>query len=122
MKLSEMDTRQMAEAMCKLAEPVGNLMSDKPFTERIASALAKSGEKTVGEQLSTAIKTVLPSLLNDHLEDVIAVASALTGKSAEKIAKQRGVETILDLRDCFDKELLDFFKSSAPSGRTSAGA
>lgn len=122
MKLSEMDTRQMATALCQLADPIGNLMSDKKFTEGMAATLKKAEGATVGGQLSAAMKTMLPALLRDHLEDVIAIASALTGKSKGQVAKQRGMETIRDVMDCFDKDLLDFFKSSARSGRTNAEA
>ena len=56
---------------------------------------------------------MLPQLLGPHLDDLIAVAAALTGKTAEQVAAQRGTETIRDLMDCFDKDLIDFFKSSA---------
>ena len=38
MKLSEMNTRQMADALCKLAEPIGNMVADKQFTDAFASA------------------------------------------------------------------------------------
>lgn len=122
MKLSEMDTRQMAEALCGLAEPFGNMAEDKAFTDGMADALRRKQEGTIGEQLSGAIKAMLPLLLRDHLEDVIAVAAALTGKSREQVAKQRGMETIRDLMDCFDKDLVDFFRSSARPGQTKSEA
>ena len=112
MKLSEMDTRQMAEALCKLTEPIGNMVADKACTDALARALQRDQEGTIGEQLAHAAKAVLPQLLGPHLDDLIAVAAALTGKTAE-VATQRGTDTIRDLMDCFDKELVDFFKSSA---------
>ena len=113
MKLSEMDTRQMAEALCKLTEPIGNMVADKACTDAIASALQRDQDGTIGEQLAHAAKAVLPQLLGTHLDDLIAIAAALTGKTAEQVAAQRGTETIRDLMDCFDKELVGFFKSSA---------
>lgn len=113
MKLSEMDTRQMADALCKLTEPIGNMVADKACTDALARALQRDQEGTIGEQLAHAAKAVLPQLLGTHLDDLIAIAAALTGKTAEQVAAQRGTETIRALMDCFDKELVDFFKSSA---------
>ena len=113
MKLSEMDTRQMAEAICKLTEPIGNMVADKACTDALALALQLDQDGTIGEQLAHAAKAVLPQLLGPHLDDLIAVAAALTGKTAKQVAEQRGTETIRDLMDCFDKDLVDFFSSSA---------
>ena len=113
MKLSEMNTRQMADALCKLAEPIGNMVADKHFTDAFASALKRDQEGTIGEQIAHAAKAVLPQILGTHFDDLIAIAAALTGKTAEQVAAQRGTETIQDLMGCFDKELVDFFKSSA---------
>lgn len=113
MKLSEMDTRQMAEALCKLTEPIGNMVADKACTDALARALQRDQQGTIGEQLAHAAKEVLPQLLGTHLDDLIAIAAALTGKTAEQVASQRGTETIRDMMDCFDRDLVDFFKSSA---------
>lgn len=113
MKLSEMNTRQMADALCKLAEPIGNMVADKQFTDAFASALKRDQEGTIGEQIAHAAKTVLPQILGTHFDDLIAIAASLTGKTNEQVAMQKGTETIRDLMDCFDKDLVDFFKSSA---------
>lgn len=113
MKLSEMNTRQMADALCKLAEPIGNMVADKQFTDAFASALKHDQEGTIGEQIAHAAKAVLPQILGTHFDDLIAIAAAMTGKTAEQVAAQRGTETIRDLMGCFDKDLVDFFKSSA---------
>ena len=113
MKLSEMNTRQMADALCKLAEPIGNMVADKQFTDAFASSLKRDQDGTIGEQLARAAKVVLPKMLGSHLDDLIAIAAALTGKTEDQVAMQKGTETIRDLMGCFDKELVDFFKSSA---------
>lgn len=113
MKLSEMDTRQMADALCKLAGPIGNMVADKHFTDAFASALKRDQEGTIGEQLARAAKAVLPQILGTHIDDLIAIAAALTGKTEDQVARQKGMETISDLMCCFDKELVDFFRSSA---------
>ena len=113
MKLSEMDTRQMAEALCKLTEPIGNMVADKACTDALALALQRNQDGTIGEQLAHAAKAVMPQLLGPHLDDLIAIAAALTGKTVGQVATQRGTETIHDLMDCFDRDLVDFFRSSA---------
>ena len=113
MKLSEMNTRQMADALCKLAEPIGNMMADKQFTDAFASALKRDQGGTMREQLAPAAQAVLPQRHRTHIDDLIAIAAALTGKTAEQVATQKGTETIRDLMGCFDKDLVDFFKSSA---------
>ena len=48
MKLSDMNTRQLADALCKLAEPIGNMVADKHFTDAFASALKRDQEGTIG--------------------------------------------------------------------------
>ena len=113
MKLSEMSTMQMADALCKLTEPIGNMLADKACTDALARALKRDQDGTIGEQLAHAAKAVLPQMLGPHLDDLIAIAAALTGKTAEQVEKQRGTETIRDLMDCFDRDLVDFFRSSA---------
>ena len=113
MKLSEMNTRQMADALCKMAEPIGNMVADKQFTDAFASALKRDQEGTIGEQIAHAAKAVLPQILGTHIDDLISIAAAMTDKTAEQVAMQKGTETIRDLMGCFDKDIVDFFKSSA---------
>ena len=76
MKLSEMNTRQMADALCKLAEPIGNMVADKHFTDAFATALKRDQEGTIGEQIAHAAKAVLPQILGTHFDDLIAIAAA----------------------------------------------
>lgn len=116
MKLSEMNTVEMAKALCQLAAPVGRLAEDVELLRAIASA--GKDKNTLGEKLGALLPQVIPALLGDHFEDVVLILSALTGKTAAAIRKQNGFETIKDVRSCFDRDLLDFFKSSADMERT----
>lgn len=116
MKLSEMNTVELAKALCNLAAPVGRLVGDK----ELMKALGEKGKKdaSLGEKLGKQIPKVIPSLLGDHFEDVVLILSTLTGKAPEAIRQQKGAETISDLMQCFDKDLLDFFKPSASMEQT----
>lgn len=116
MKLSEMNTVEMAKALCQLAAPVGRLAEDVELLRAIASA--GKDKNTLGEKLGALLPQVIPALLGDHFEDVVLILSALTGKAPEAIRQQKGTETVKDLMQCFDGDLLDFFKSSAGMERT----
>ena len=116
MKLSEMNTAQLAKALCTLSAPVGRLVEDVELMRGIADA--GKGKETMGEKLGALLPKVIPALLDKHFDDVVLILSALTGKTAEAIRKQNGFETIKDVRSCFDGDLLDFFKSSAGMERT----
>ena len=51
-------------------------------------------------------------LLKDHRADVFGILAILNGTTAESVAKQNILTTILQIRTVFkDKELLDFFRS-----------
>ena len=120
MKLSEMNTAEMAKALCILAAPVGNICSDDKLLRSIADA-GRAGE-TMGAKVAELLPKVIPSLLGDHFEDLVTILAALTGKTETAIRKQKGVETIRDIKECFDKDLLDFFKSSASMERMESQA
>lgn len=116
MKLSEMNTVEMSKALCALAVPVGHLAEDAELMRGIAEA-GKDND-TLGEKLGALLPKVIPALLDKHFEDTVLILSALTGKTPAAIRKQKGVQTIQDVRSCFDRDLLDFFKSSAGMERT----
>lgn len=120
MKLSEMNTVQMAKALCELAAPVGRLAEDVELMRGMADA--GQGKNTLGEKLGALLPKVIPALLDKHFDDVVLILSALTGKSGEVIRAQKGVQTIRDIQSCFDGDLLDFFKSSAGMERTESQA
>ena len=109
MKLSEMTTAQMAPVLVSLSEPIGNIATDQKTVESLQE-IAKG--KTQIEQLGMAVTAILPLLLKTHFEDTCAIIAALSGKTVEQVINQKGFQTIKDAKDIFDKELLDFFKSS----------
>ena len=121
MKLSEMNTEQLADALCAIAEPMENIGADDEFNKKIAEFSErnkKNGGMTKLENLTGIVATTIPWLLKRHRQDVYVILSVLTGKSVQEIENQNGFVTIRDAKDCVDKELTDFFKSF---GATSAG-
>lgn len=105
MKLSEMNSNQLADALCDIVEPVTAIMGDSAMLD-----LFREGADLKGADANLfLVRKVLPAVLKNHRHDLFAVLSALTGKPVAEIEKQNGMQTIKELRDSFDTELLDFF-------------
>lgn len=122
MKISEMTTNQAADALVKVMEPVCNIIKDPdavPMLQGLTSISSMEG-------LTGALMKVVPYCLEKHRADAWKILSALTGKTVNKIEKQSILVTMADIRDSIDKDLIDFFKSSAgvtaPSGDESPSA
>lgn len=121
MKLSEMTIERQAAAICDLCAPVGALLEDPRVGEALSALNAKDGE-TVGELIGRAVKKIIPLLLKEHLAELIAIASIMTGKSVKEVKKGGIPGLVRDIKSSFDGELLDFFKSSADAERTKSPA
>ena len=110
MKLSEMPTNQAAICLADLAIPAEKIVSHPNVDDLINS----SGNTSMS--LTDYIKMVLqliPVLLRDYYSELIRVVAILTGKSEEEVNKQPIKATIEDVRNFWDEELLNFFKSFA---------
>lgn len=117
MKLSEMNTDQMAKCMCELVEPAAEIMADEAVLKAIAS-FANTKDQSFLQMIGSAATALVPLLLKTHYTALVTVLSAMTGKSAAVIRKQKGLQTIKDVRECLDQDLIDFFRSSAPTEKT----
>ena len=119
MKLSEMNTRQLASAMCALVRPMQALAQDEEIN-RAFTAISARGEDaqrmTVLEKGGMLLE-VVPVLLERRYKETIEIVSVLTGKSVEVLEAQNGMETINETMECFDSQLLGFFRSSAVMGK-----
>lgn len=109
MKLSEMNTEQMADAIVALADPMANITRDDELNKEL-SALAKKKGGTLLEQISYLFVPLVMAMLKRHRSDTYVVLAVLTGKTVKEIAEQKGLQTVKDAKECFDKELLDFFR------------
>lgn len=111
MKLSEMNTDQMTEALCAMSAHVSNICTDKGLNDDLKKLhdAMKDGGMTAFEKLGQMIVIWMPALLRTHKDDVYAIISVLTGKSVKEIAEQNGMQTIKDAKESMDSELKDFF-------------
>lgn len=108
MRISEMNTKEAAVCLCKLAAPMGRIGEDKALNAYLKGMTNNKG-KTLLEVISGALATLLPVLLENHYADTITVISALTGKSVQEIEDQNILLTMRDAQSVVDKDLLDFF-------------
>jgi hypothetical protein len=115
MKLSEMNTVEMADALVELAEPIGNIAADDAIVEKMRYLGTK---KTNVEIFGAAIAELAPFLLKSHFDDTCAVVAVLADKTVDDVKNQKGLQTIADMKNCFDRELFDFFKSAVPTGQS----
>ncbi len=114
MKLSELTTEQAADVLCELTPYIANITGDKALLDKLDKKFDSKGKSVVELYTYGAQKyaTLVPMLLKDHRADVFGILSILNGTTAEEVAKQNILTTILQIRSVFkDKELLDFFKS-----------
>lgn len=113
MKLSQLTTERAADVLCELTPYIANITGDKALLDELANKFDSKGKSAAELYTFAAHKyaTLVPILLKDHREDVFGVLSVLNETELDKIAKQKVMETMKQVREVFqDKELLDFFK------------
>ena len=107
MKLSEMSTEKAAEAMAALAAPLGNLAKNEALT----TWLKNHGSTELGlEAMLQIVIGLLPVFLRDNFADTVQIVAILAGKKPKEIKEQGILQTIRDVRDCFDEDLGSFFQ------------
>ncbi len=109
MKISQMTTDQAADVLIRISVPAANIMHDDE-TIKVLEGVAK-GSNDPFVFISENIVPVTTVLLKDHRGDVFEIVSALAGKSAEEVKNQKITETIKDIKESWDGELVDFFAS-----------
>lgn len=120
MKLSEMNTKQLAGALCQLTQPMSRIATDANLSlifSNIQNATKRNEHMSVMEKTGMLLEAV-PVLLETHYADTIRIAAVMTGRTDAEIEALNGYEMINELRECIDKQFLDFFRSSAAMGKT----
>lgn len=120
MKLSEMNTKQLAGALCALTQPMSRIATDEALNgvfERIAKRMEVATHMTAFEKMGMLLETV-PVLLESHYDDTIKIVSVMTGKTAAEVEAQNGMAMIEELRTCIDSQFIGFFRSSAAMAQT----
>lgn len=110
MKISQMNTDQLADCMCIIAEPVERMMQDEKTLDIFRALNPGMPRLSI---YGTLAGKLIPLLFKEHRNDLYIIVAALTGKKIEAVAKQNGLATLKDCKEVFDKDLIDFFKSAA---------
>ena len=113
MKLSEMNTQQLAACLCKIAPALERIGMDVETNRAFASL--DGGSRM--QQLAHMIGALVPALLGTHFDDMVIIVAAMTGKTEDGVRAQNGFATIRDVKSFFDEDFIDFFKSSAAQGQ-----
>ena len=114
MKLSEMDTCALAACLCRLAGPIERIGTCEAVERAMKTVSEHMDKGTNLERLSVIIGQLVPVLLGSRLDDTIDILSAMTGKTQEELLRQNGMQTIRDVTECIDGDLLRFFGLSDP--------
>lgn len=110
MKFSEMNTKQLAHALCDMADPLSRITQSKELNDALSEYQAGYSEsQTVLQKSSGLLMKVVPSLLYTHYDDMVKVVSVMTGKTVEEVNQQNGMQTIADVKTFFDEDFADFF-------------
>lgn len=111
MKLSEMTNDQAAEAMIRLAGPVGAICDDEEAVAMI-DEYKKRYKMPMFYAVGKMIPTLVGLLMKKHKSEMYEIISVLTGKKPSEIGGMNFAETVAALRDSYDETLSVFFRSS----------
>lgn len=120
MKLSEMNTKQLAAALCRLTQPVSRIAKDEEINAAL-SAMSKQmreNEHMTMAEKAGALLELVPLLLEKHYADAVEIIAAMTGRLASEVETLNGMQMIAELRDSVDAEFVRFFRSSAAMAQT----
>ena len=120
MKLSEMNTKQLAAATCRLVEPMCRIAADKSLnglSESVAAMVKENERMTMMEKMGMLLGAV-PILLETHYADMIQIIAVMTGRTVAEVEALNGMKMIDELRESIDSQFLSFFRSSAAMVKT----
>lgn len=119
MKLRDMSTEALRNTLCALTGPLCTLAED-PAVQEAFDSLAQTGGsgKRPLQAWAAIVSTLTPLLLQRHRAETLAVASVLLDRPAGELLAQNGLETLCQLRESLDGELLDFFACAAGMAET----
>lgn len=116
MKLSEMDTMQLAACMCAIARPIERIGKNKAVHEMLGGYKNDPGAPLLA-RYAGLVGVLVPALLGECIEETVEIVSAMTGKGVEAVKKQKGLQTVADILGFVDADFIDFFGSSAGTKR-----
>lgn len=111
MKISEMTNDQAADAMIRLAEPIGKLCDDEE-----AVAMIDEYKNKIKMPLFYVVGRLIPRLvayfMKNHKHEVYEIVSILSGEKNENIGKMQFTETVQIIKNSYDDVLATFFPQS----------
>lgn len=125
MKLSEITTDRAAEVLCELTPLIDSIITDEDLMQALSAVIGAKDAETmsVGQKMllvSSKLNKIVPILMKKRKSEMFGILGILNEKTAEEIADQGLIQTMLQIRDLMnDRELVDFFKSCR---NTDAGA
>ena len=88
MKLSEMNTQQLAECLCKIAPALERIGMDEATNRAFAALSGKLDGGTRMQQLAQMVGALVPALLGTHFDDMVVIVAAMTGKTEDGVRAQ----------------------------------
>lgn len=107
MKLSQMSTEKAMETMANLLPAISHVMENP----KIVSLMADAEKETTETGVMKFFFSLVNALLRECKEDALEIVAILCDKPAEKVRQQTVIATAKDIMSCYDKELIDFFRS-----------
>ena len=122
MKLSELSTDAVCDALIAMTPCIENICTDEKIMGQMRDKLGiNRREMTRGEIMLLGMKklaSLVPLLLKEHRTDVLGIVGAVNDIPPEVVAQQNILHTSKQIADIIlDREFLDFFKSCAESGQ-----
>lgn len=111
MKISEMTNEQAAEAIIRLADPIGNLCDDEDIAN-IFNEVNNLKEVPLVQSIGRMLPKFILYGFKKHLDDLYEIVGALTMQPTSKVAKMNFVETVQVVKDSYDEVLAGFFTRS----------
>lgn len=113
-KLSEMNTSELMDTLCRIAEPVGKIFADPAVGDAFARVYKATQEKSSPLHFyALCASELMPVLMGEeHRGNVLKVLSCIKGVTPEMLEKQNGMDTMRDVVALLmtDTEALTFFR------------
>ena len=112
MKITEMYGIDALTLLCDISVPAARVMQDPMMAQALKDVGKLDILHTPKVMLCAQMMTIFEPVLRAHIDDVVQIVAALTGKTTEEVRKQPLPVTIKEVRAVWDKDLRDFFSSS----------
>ena len=118
MKLSQMTTDHVADALVLLAPEIGALVNDETLMEKLTNSPKTNDPDKAVRMGATTVLDIAAHLLGNHRNAAWRILGVLNNKTPDEIGAQPITDTISQLTEALsDEELRGFFTPSKPSAQ-----